>query len=278
MSLKTRYIAVALLMTGLPVPGAAQVFTANGMASGTGLSYLPTPGLTPVAHWRAHYGRIDFLRSGMRGMNVFGMSYGLSTNVEGYARLTGEQLGTLSSLTSYGFGVKGTLPVPLPVVEAAGLWFETSVTEEHQQSAFFPVNTSKGGITLSFGSNFFRGILLTGINSVEGTVLFLSGAGVIWAPGSSVQVGAEILRGYITHSSVHAAMDISVRIVPHVALFASPGYLSTQYSRTWSMSVGFSVATADIDFRPSVAVTQRDEFKLPSLEDIMNEPSEEENQ
>lgn len=278
MPLKTGHIALVLFLAGLPAPAPAQPFTENGMASGSGLSYLPTPVTTPMAHWRANYGRVEYLGDGLRGMNVFGLSYGLSTNVEGYLRLTGEQLGTLRSLTAYGFGVKGALPVSLPVVDAAALWFESTTTDEAQVSPFFPANSSRGGLLFSIGGPSLRGVALGGLNAVSGTTLVLAGGGVAWAPGSGTQAGAEILWGYTQQSSLHVSIDLSARVAPHVALLASPGYIRTHSTRTWTLSIGLSVGTADLDFRPTVLTAKESEFKLPSLEDIMKEPSEEKKQ
>lgn len=286
MPLRTGHIALRLTAArllaaiALAVPAAhAQTFHEAGIASGTGLTFLPTPGVAPVAHWRASFGRIDYTAENLRGMNVLGLGYGLSSNVEGYVRLTSEQLGTISSLNSYGFGFKAALPVDLPVLEASGAWFETSVTEDGRTSPFFPPNATRGGVTMSVGSPAFRALLVGGVNSVEGDASFLAGGGMTWAPWSAVQVGAEALYGYADPTSVHAMADLSVRVISHVVLVVSPGYITTDAADTWTISAGLSLSTAAVDFRPAPAPPgKKDEFTLPSLEDIMKDSSEEKEQ
>ncbi len=278
MPLAGRHIATALLVAGLSCAAVAQGISENGMVSGSGLVYIPTTGLVPVSHWRSNYARVDYTGAGLRGMNVIGLSCGLSTHIEAYVKLTGEQLGTIASLTSYSFGVKGILPIQLPVLEAAGFWFEDAVSDEIQQSLFFPADAARGGVTVSMGAPAFRGVILAGVNSVGGNALFLSGAGVAWAPGSGTKISFEVLNGYYDQSSFHTAVSLAARVIPHVVLLASPGYIRTSAGETWSMSVGLSVSTADVDFRPSALTSRKDDFKLPSLDDIMKESSEEKKQ
>jgi hypothetical protein len=267
-------LAVALLGSA----GSAQTFSEAGGASGTGLTILPTPGVAPVAHWRASFERLDYTAEYLRGINVIGLGYGLSSNVEGYVRLTSEQLGTTSSLNSYGFGFKAALPISLPLLEATGAWFETSVTEEERQSPFFPPAATRGGLTMSIGSPAFRALLVGGVSSIEGDATPLAGAGLTWAPASAVQFGAEALYGYADPSSIHAMVDLSVRVISNVLLVASPGYITTETASTWTVSAGLCLSTADIDFRPAPVTHTKDEYILPSLEDIMKDSSEEKKQ
>ncbi len=278
MPLTARHTVLVLLFAVVPIPAGAQVISEGGTLSGSGLAYLPTTGLVPVSQWRSNYARVDYTGAGLKGINVMSLSCGLSTHIEGYVKLTGEQLGTIASLTSYSFGVKAILPIELPVLEAVGLWFEEAVSDEIQQSQFFPADATRGGVTASMGGPAFRGVLLAGVNSVGGKALFLSGAGVAWAPGSGTKLSAEVLNGYYDQSSFHAALSLAARVIPHVVLLASPGYIRTSAAETWSMSVGLSVSTADVDFRPSALTARKGDFKLPSLEDIMKESSEEKKQ
>jgi hypothetical protein len=131
---------------------------------------------------------------------------------------------------------------------------------------------------MSAGNPEFRALFVGGASSVAGVSTFLAGAGLTWAPASAIQVGAEVLHGYADPSSIHAMMDLSVRVVPNVLLVASPGYITTETADTWTISAGLCISTADIDFRPSgPAASKKDEFNLPSLEDIMKDSSEEKN-
>jgi hypothetical protein len=278
MSLKTAHIVVALLAAACTAPASAQVFSESAMASGNGLAFLPSPGVGPVAHWRGNYARLDYLGEGLEGMNIFGLEYVLSTNLAGYVRLTGEQLSTLSSLSSYGFGVKALIPVQLPLIHSVGAWFESNISEDRQTSPFFPPNATRGGLTFRIGGNGFKAIVLGGAGSVEGRTFPLAGAGAALALGSHFQIGVEAVRGYSEEQSLHASFDITARVLPHVALIANPGYIRTAAAETMTISFGIAVSTADLDFTPSPLASSRDEFKLPSLDDIMKDPSEEKKQ
>jgi hypothetical protein len=211
-------------------------------------------------------------------MNLFSMGYGLSTNVEGYVRLTGEQLGTLSSLPSFGFGLKGLLPFSPGPVSAAALWFETTTTDDVQRSRFFPAKASRGGAGVSFGGDELKPSVFGGVSSVDGDLSVMAGAGLAYAPWSSLRLGIEALRGYAGDRSLLAGMDAALRVAPHIVILASPGYLQTPAGRTWTVSFGIALSTLDVDFRPTAVRLNKDEFQLPSLEDIMKEPSEEKKQ
>lgn len=269
---------LVLLVVAAPSRSAAQAFSESGMVSGPGLAYLPSPGSGPVAHWRAQYSRVDYLREGMRGMNIFGLEFGLSRNVGGYVRLTGEQLGTISSLAAFGIGVKGLVPVRLPLVNATGAWFETTTSDDLQASSRFPGRATRGGFAFSSGGYAFRPMLLAGAASVNGRVFPLIGAGASAALGHRFQAGVEVVRGYVAEQSIHAALDLTARILPYVAVIVAPGYLRTPDERTMTISVGLALSTADVDFIPAAAISAKDEFKLPSLDDIMKDSSEEKNQ
>jgi hypothetical protein len=278
MPLIARHTVIVAALLVAAAAGNAQLITESGMASGSGLAYLPSPGMVPPAHWRANYARVDYLGAGARGMNVLGMEYGLSANLEGYVRLTGEQLGTVSSLSAFGFGLKGLIPAQAGPVRAAGVWFETTTSDDFQSSRFFPANSSRGGLLLSFGGYALNPILLAGAAWSGGEMRALAGAGVTVAPASGIQVGAEVLKGYADGSSTHLGLDVSARVAPHVAVLVNPGYISIAGERTWALSVGIAVSTADVDFRPAAATLSKDDFRLPSLEDIMKQSPEEKKQ
>jgi hypothetical protein len=275
MSLIVRHIALLFLAAIAFVPASGQVFNEAGLTSGTGLTFMPTPALAPLGHWRAHYARVDYLGSQLRGFNVMGFGFGLSHAVEGYVRVSGEQLGTVSSLTSYGFGFKGTLPWALPIVDRLGAWYEAQTTQDEVSSALFPTKGARGGLLAAVGDTTVRTTFLVGVNSRSGAENFLAGAAVIWAPAAAVQVAAEAISGYAGEGTSVAALDVSLRVLSHLVVVASPAYVTTGPMQTWTMSVGICAFTAPVDFRPGAIVARKGDFKLPSLEDIMKDSSEE---
>jgi len=244
-----------------------------GVMNGSGTTFLPGPVTTPATHWRIGYHRMDYLRRGLRGLNIIGLDYGLSSNLEGYARLTGEQIGTVNSLAAYAFGGKLVLPFTLPVAREAAVWFESSSTDEIHESEFFPARVSRFGAIFSPFKNGVVTEVVLGVSSTEKGSHLMAGAGMGVALGHGARLSVDAVTGYGEAWGLHMSGSLSVRVLPHVGLVGGTGYLRAAEASTWMLSAGISVSTADIDFNPGPALRVKEEFKLPSLEDIMKEPS-----
>lgn len=269
-----KQFCIVVILLSIPVAGAAQLFvTDQGILSGSGLTVLPTAGTIPRGHWRGYVSRMDFLKSGLKGLNVLGLNYGLSGYVEGYVRLTAEQTGMMTSLTTYGFGGKVMLPVRIPHVLRTGAWFESTGTDELHQSRLFPSKAIRGGISTAFGSRTLSPLLLLGLTKLDGGSHPLIGGGVAAAVSNSVQVGVEVVRGYAQESAMHYMADAAVRVLPFASIFLSTGYVVVPGISSWTLSLGFALTTVDIDFNPVMDLGEKDEYRLPSIEEIMNPPT-----
>lgn len=270
MSLILRTTGAVVLLLAAIAAGQAQLFTDQGLMSGSGMMIVPTTATAPVAEFSLQSARVEFLRPGERGMNVVTFVGGFSSHVEGYLRLTGEQIGMPSSMMSYSFGVKMRSPISLPVAEQHALWLESGSTEQEMQRAVYPPNVFRGGIVLAFGTNGINPVALAGVASVEGNISPLIGGGVTYAAGHDAELGAELLYGYAGSRTLHAVLDAAIRVLPHVSVHAMPGYITSPTASTWLFSIGLSFSTADIDYHPE-RVSNNGEFVMPSIEDVERE-------
>jgi hypothetical protein len=267
MSLTLRIVLGVLMLSMYATEGGAQLFTDQGLMSGSGLMIMPTPATAPTAEFGIQTARVEFLRPGERGMNVIGFTGGFSSHMEGYVRVSGEQVGLPSSVISYGFGAKLRSPFTVPAVEHIALWLESGSTEQVKQRAMYPPNVFRAGITASFGTDGINPTALVGLSSVEGAAGLLLGGGVTFAAGHEAQLGAEVVYGYTGTKSVHALVNSSLRVLPNISIHVVPGYVTSEVASTWLFSVGVSFTTTDIDYHPA-RVSNDDEFVVPSIEDI----------
>lgn len=246
----------------------AQLFTDQGLLSGSGMTVIPTATVVPTAEFRLQYSRISYLMSGGNGVNVISLSSGFSSSLEGYMRVTGEQLGLSQSQLAYGFGGKLRIPALLPVVRRLALWMETTSSDQYYPSRIFPSDAFRTALTATIDSNGIHPTILVGMTRMENLIRPLVGAGVTIAAGNHVQVSLELVHGYFGRKSAQAAATASMRIFPNLSLHASPGYLSTPNISTWTFSFGISCSTTDIDFHPVYEEVKGDEYILPSIEEM----------
>ena len=249
----------------------AQLFTDQGLFSGSGLTVVPTATVIPSTEFRLQYSRVNYLRSGRTGLNVLGLGAGFSSSLEGYMRVSAEQLGARQSLVAYGFGGKFRLPLLLPVVRRLALWAEATTSDQYNSSALYPTDAVRGGVTATFDSNGIHPTIFLGIAKVQNKARPLVGAAVTMAAGNYAQLGLEFVHGYLGLNSAQAAATASLRIFSNISLHASPGYQSMAGVSTWIVSVGISCTTSDIDFHPLIEEKKENGFILPSIEEIERE-------
>jgi hypothetical protein len=265
MTLLYGLLAFSLLLSA---GAAAQTFTDQGLLSGSGMSILPTATIVPPTEFRVQLSRVDYLGSAKQGMNVFGMGVGLSTAIEGYVRVTGEQLGFNQSQIVYGFGGKIRVPLLLPVVRRAAIWAERTTSDMALPSNIYTPDALRAGVIVTADSNGIHPTFLVGMTRIGELTRPLVGAGVTIAAGNTSQVSLELVHGYLGRKSFMAAGTFSHRPFRNIAFHATPGYLTTPTASSWTISLGFSLATADIDFHPVYDVEPTDEFILPSIEEL----------
>ncbi len=266
--IKYTYVALMLLLAG---PARAQMFTDQGMFSGSGLTIMPTATLAPQMEYRIQYSRLSYFKGSGLGMNIMSMTAGFSTTLETYFRFGSEQSGSFASQIAYGVGGKFKVPLLLPVIRRLALWADLTATEQTIPTAIFPSDAFRSGAVMTLDSNGVHPTILIGINKLGTAANALLGAGVTIAAGNSVQLGFETVYGYLGRNSIQIAPSASLRVIRNIGLQISPSYLSLPSGSLWMMSVGFSLTTTDIDFHPAVVEQASDEFILPSIEDIEQE-------
>lgn len=244
------------------------MFTDQGLMSGSGLTILPTATIVPPMEFRVQGSRIIYFKKASTGVNVIGMSAGLSSALEGYTRLTSEQSGSFASQVAYGFGGKFRVPRRIPVIHQLALWADITSTDQPSGSTIFPSEALHAGITATIDSNSIHPTVLLGISAFGGATRVLAGAGVTIGSDKNTQLGFEVLHGYLRVQSTQFAMSGSLRIMPNISFHLSPGYLAMPGVSTWTFLLGVSMSTADVDFHPVYEKKQGDEFILPSIEDI----------
>jgi hypothetical protein len=275
----TRILICAALFVIFPAgQSPAQLFTDQGMMSGSGLSVLPTATTVPAAEMQAQVTRISFLSTSPERANIVGLTLGLSTSIETYVRMTSEELHTSSAQMSYSFGGKFRYPEEVPLVRRLALWIESTFSDMNDQSVptIFPTKVNRAGFTASLDSNGFRPTLFFGGTQLQKVVTPMGGAGFTVALGHRAQLGAEGMWGYLEKGSIQAALTGSVRIYSNISLHVTPGYIKTNSVNGLMFSAGFSLSSADVDYHQVASGDDNgDQFHMPSIDDLEKDSQKE---
>jgi len=260
-----------------PVTASAQLFTDQGMMSGSGLSLLPTATTAPASEMQVQATRMSFLSTSPERANIVGLTFGLSTSLEGYFRITSQEIQTSTSEISYGFGGKFKIPGTVPILHRLALWGESTISDMGEQSipTIFPAQANRGGITASLDSNGFHPTLFFGGIQLDHIVTPMAGAGFTLALGHSAQAGLEAMWGYLEQGSMQAAFSGSVRLYSNISLHIIPGYLTTTAAKGWMISAGISFSSTDIDYHQVRGDdNDKDKFLLPSIDELEHQSTE----
>ncbi len=272
MSLTTRLLLVVpLLVCVSPWPANAQMFTDQGVMSGSGLTLMPTATVAPPSEMQLQFTRMGLTDGSANRLNLVGLTWGLSSSVEGYARLTSEEVGTVSSQISYSIGGKFRFPGSVPLLRRLAFWGEATVSDMDAQNRtlLIPVKAVRAAAIASLDSNGFHPTFLLGVCRAQEVIRPMVGGGLTIALGHPAQLGVEFIQGYLGRRSAQAMITGSVRIFSNVSLHVSPGYATTPALNSWIISGGISISTADIDYHQVRESTEeQDEFKLPSIEEL----------
>ena len=249
-----------------------QPYTTPGLLSGAGLCMMPSTDVAPAAHFRIDLGRIELLRASKPGANSVVLGCGMSSNLEIYARLIGEQTGSIASTTSVGYGGKLLLPFRLPVVRSAAIWFESGSSEVADPAATLSGQMNRCGILASTGESGSRGLFLAGASFNHGESSVLLGAGWVRPLTHSIMLSPEAVYGYLGRKSAALILNGAVRIVSNVSLQVSPGYVYSSGAGSGVIAFGLSVSTADFDYayRPADQRTGS-EVHLPTIEELQKQ-------
>jgi hypothetical protein len=283
MSRQVNILAIIALALVLGSTGFAQsaayfvpTYTQLGMMSGSGLVFTPSTISSPAAQFRLQLGRISLGQDASRGVNVVALSAGLSSFLEGYLKYTGEQVGSVQSNGTIGIGAKFTIPYVFPVIRMISLWGESSTNPSDDHSFLYPSNISRGAVIITPAWNGYRPSLLVGATRrSDGTIEAMEGGSFVVTTSRSLQWGIEYLHGYNGTSTHHAMFSCVVRPFPYASINAGPGYVSSPLVSGWLWSVGISVNSSDINFKP-VQERATNQYKLPTIEEMekgTNEPN-----
>ncbi|TAK51074.1 MAG: hypothetical protein EPO24_16190 [Bacteroidetes bacterium] len=252
-----------------------QLFTDQGLFSGSGLTVVPTATVVPPSEFRLQVSRVQHVQDTELGINVIGVGYGLSSTLEGYVRLTGEQFGSAFSQVGYSFGGKFRVPMLIPGIRRLAFWVESTNSDMYQQPAAYPTEAFRYGAIATFDSNGIHPSLLLGLARLNNKTRPLIGAGVTYAVSQRSQIGFEVAYGYLNSTSVQIIASGATRVFKNISVHFSPGYVSSLATSSWMLSMGISFSTTDIDFHPKTEVAPLDEFQLPSFEEIEKQSIEE---
>ena len=210
---KIFFLLVAVLLKSGNVY--AQLFSEQGMMSGTGLMIMPTATTVPSSELQVQYSRVNVLNNTPTNLNVFGFNCGFSNALEGYARLTGEDLQTVSSQVAYAFGGKIRYPGQPPIVDRLAFWFESTISDmnDKPRQTVFPVRANRGALTSSLDFDKGYPAVMLGASQINSSVSLLAGAGSLHSFGHSAQMGFEFVYGYYGKDSYHTSVEGSIRIL-----------------------------------------------------------------
>jgi hypothetical protein len=275
--MKTLVIFILLLAVSDAMK--AQAYNELGSMSGSGLVLMPSTAIAPLSQFRVQADRIALADQGGTGMNMFEFSGGFSRLLEGYFRLTNEQLSDVQSLSGIAGGAKLTMPFEVPVLREVALWGESSTTDQVDRSTFFPLRITRTALVATPVSDGFRTSEMIGFTKKVGDSMLepLIGADATMALGHEAEIGVEWVSGYAGKSSNDILVSGMYRILPFASIHLSPGYTAVADKSSLMFSVGISVNTADIDFKPAEGRAV-DQFKMPSLDDIEKETKQENKQ
>lgn len=276
------YCLLILSVCGL-VSATAQTFNEQGLMSGSGYVFLPAINVAPISQFRIQAGRLDLLRSGQRGVNVYTMQAGLSSNLEIYLKLTSEQAGMITSLNSFGIGGKLKIPFQPPLFDQAALWVESVSSPISNEQAYLPQNIFRGAILANTEIVGLKPIVLGGISKRVKVIKPLGGVGANFSINNSIKLGGEMMYNYAGQNDVQGLLSVTIRIISNIGLQISTGYTASPTLSSWLLSAGISIGTADIDFTqklekpPPVIVPSFEEMEDSTKKEIdkENKPEDE---
>ena len=201
-------------------------------------------------------------------MNSFGMTSGLSSNMEFTAKFQSVLAGTSFSPSFVGFGGKIVLPFDLPLNSHFAVWAEIVSNTNENTVALFPSKITRCALVMQPG--FLRqinGNILFGISDMDHTQRMVAGGNASRIIGELVKVGGEFLYNYYDVADQQASMLILVRTHSNVCVQLSPGYLHSPAVSSWMISLGLSVSTAGIEFIQSEKSKDKKD-EIPSIDEL----------
>jgi hypothetical protein len=268
MSAHRRYYPLVILLLLASLEVCAQNLGDLGMMGGSGIAVTPTTAVTPESHFRLDVTRMNLLRSGEKGMNSFGLTSGLSPNMEFTAKFQSVQAGTSLSPSFIGMGGKFVLPFLLPYDSRSAIWAEAVSTPDENTSSFIPSEIYRAVLVVQPSSlRKLNGNLLIGLTAAENTSRLALGCNASQAINGILKVGGELQYNYYGGNDLQESILVLVRAHPNVCIQLSPGYLHSSTLTSLMVSVGLSVSTSSIEFLP-VDRSKDKPNEIPSFDEL----------
>ena len=245
---------------------AQTTFTDLGISGGSSIVIVPTISIAPSSQLRVNMGRVDFLRSGMKGYNVFSLHGGFSTNLETFISMYSEQTGAISSDVSYGIGGKFLLPVSIPAIGNLAVWCETISSPFTSQKGLFPKNITRFFFISGRSIGSFNPILIAGAMNINHKYLPVAAVGGTYPLTSEFKIGGEGIYNYFGMREKQGMLSGMVRMFSNISVQMSGGYMYSKPISSWIFSAGLSLATTDLNLSPKPSAAPK--VIVPSFEDM----------
>lgn len=248
------------------VATAQTTFTDLGISGGSSIVIAPTISVAPSSQLRVNMGRVDFLRSGMKGYNVYSLHGGFSTNLEMFISMYSEQTGAINSDGSYGIGGKLLLPFRIPAIGNLAIWGETISSPSSSNNGIFPQNITRFYIIGGKSIGSFNPIIIAGAMNVNHKYLPIAALGGTIPLSSKFKIGGEGIYNYFGKREKQGMLTGMMRIFSNISIQVAGGYIHSKPMSSWIFSAGLSLATADLNLSPKPQAAPK--VIVPSFEDM----------
>ncbi|MBA4312368.1 MAG: hypothetical protein C0417_07035 [Chlorobiaceae bacterium] len=260
------YRIFCFLFAMASIATAQTTFTDLGISGGSSIVMAPTISVAPTSQLRVHMGRVDFLRGGMKGYNVFGLQGGFSTNLETFISMYSEQTGSINSNVSYGIGGKLLLPFRVPAIGNLALWGETISSTFSSENGMLPQNITRFYIIGGRSIGNFNPIIIAGAMNIDHKYLPIAAVGGTFPLSSEIKIGGEGIYNYFGMREKQGMLTGMMRILSNISVQVSGGYIHSQPMSSWIFSAGLSLATADLNLSPKPQAAPK--VIVPSFEEM----------
>ncbi|MFI5253434.1 MAG: hypothetical protein ACHQQQ_13500 [Bacteroidota bacterium] len=246
-----------------------------GMMGGSGLTFTPILAVTPESHFRFDMTRLNFLNAGTGNINTFGITGGLSSNMEFSAKFQSVQAGTSLSPAFIGFGGKIVAPLDFPYGTHIAFWDEVVSTSNVVSLKLMPIRVNRAMIIIQPGIlRYLNGDLLMGLTSIDNTKRLVFGFNGSRSLNGWLKIGGEFQNNYYGINDRQESMLILLRPQSNLCLQLSPGYLQSSAASSWMFSIGICASTAGIEFINPEKPKEKP-MLVPSIDDLEKQLNEE---
>lgn len=242
-----------------------QVFTDQGIGSGSSIILLPTGSIAPIANFRIQFHHFTFFKK--HSLNSFDITTGLSSHMEFYIKYAAELNQKFMPATITGFGGKFQFPFHIPYIYRSAIWAEYVNSAAFDKFVLFPSNQARFGIVTSLYTNSFEPTVFIGVNKLQSNTRFLGSLGSTFSVNKKIKLGLEFTYGYFGNHDFTSLMSITYRIFSNLSTQITGGYIVATSLKSYTASAGISLTTGEIDFSPRSEIEVKQ--IVPSFDEIM---------